>query len=222
MSQKYNALFTTDPFGFIKTYTVDIKTWFENLMRSATTQTRTDAMYKEFVERQKVGAMNLEPVGGLLGFGVDTVEFQFARVGAGIDAYWVPYHAGEGLPGWADVPRRNPTHPFVFTAGMNGCAFVVTDSPLGGAYMRVYHNQHPDNQNVWQSIHGAGRPIISIANFDEYGGGPLGHGINPVAFNFLYYRNSGWNYVFQPQSFNALSLAPARRLVGQASMRSVF
>ena len=46
--------------------------------------------------------------------------------------------------------------------------------------------------------------------------------MNPVAFNFLYYRNGVWNYVFQPQAFNALSQAPARRLMGQASSRSVF
>ena len=48
------------------------------------------------------------------------------------------------------------------------------------------------------------------------------HGVNPVAFNFLYYRKGTWIYVFQPQSFNAVGQAPLQRLIGQATTRSVF
>ena len=75
-----------------------------------------------------------------------------------------------------------------------------------------------------QDIHGQGQPVISFAGPDDYIVGELADSMNPIAFNFLYCRNAGWNYVFQPQAFNPLSMsnAPARRLIGQASSRSVF
>jgi hypothetical protein len=34
MSTKYNAMFQQDPIGFVNRYSVDIKTWFEGLMRT--------------------------------------------------------------------------------------------------------------------------------------------------------------------------------------------
>ena len=220
MSLKYNAMFRSDPFSFVKTYSVDIKGWFEGLMRAA----GGGGIHGTLLQAANAAGacrIDFEPIGGFMNLGVDTVQARFVPNG-GIDAYWVPYHAGHGLPGYTDVLRRNPASNFVFTAGMNGCAFVITDSPEGAAYMRVYHHQHPDAQDIWNDIHNVGAQIISVAGFDEYGGGALAHGMNPVAFNFLFYRNSNWNYVFQPQAFNALSRAPARRLVGQASMKSVF
>jgi hypothetical protein len=220
MSALYNQQFIANPIGFINRYSVDIKTWFEGLMRSTSTASRLSGMLVSFNARKGWGFFDLEPVGGFMGFGIDTVEVRMANDGIG--AYWVPNHAGLGLPGYADVKRANPDYPFVFTAGMNGCAFVVTDSPKGAAWMRVYHNQHPDVDSVWQAIHGVGQPVISFAGPDDYIVGTLARGMNPVAFNFLYYRNGVWNYVFQPQAFNALSQAPARRLMGQASSRSVF
>jgi hypothetical protein len=165
--------------------------------------------------------LDFEPIGGVLGFAVKTVQVQMIPHG-GIEGYWAPYHAGHGLPGFTEVLRQNPPTNFVFTAGMNGCAFVVTDSPKGPAYMRVYHNQHPDVASIWNDINAVGMPVISYSGFQDYGGGALPHGMNPVAFNFLYYRNGTWNYIFQPQSFNALSKDPAQRQIGQASMRSVF
>lgn len=221
MSAHYNGLFRQDPFAFINTYTVDIKTWFEGLMRRAGGGGFEGALLQA-ANTAKVGRFDLAPVGGFLGWGIHTVEVRMTPHG-GIDAYWVPYHAGLGLPGYADVPRINPVTPFVFTAGMNGCAFVVTTTPGGGGHsLRVYHNQHPNNHSIWNQIHAVGQPVVSYVDFNDYGGGALDPGMNPVAFNFLYYRNGTWNYVFQPQAFNALSQAPAQRLPGQASMRSVF
>ncbi|BBO81734.1 hypothetical protein DSCO28_23000 [Desulfosarcina ovata subsp. sediminis] len=218
MSAYYNNLFRADPFRFINTYSVDIKGWFEGLMRHG------DGMSRALVQAANAAGvcrLDFDPVGGFFGFGVNTVQVQMIPQG-GIDAYWVPYHAGHGLPGFTDVLRLNPPSKFVFTAGMNGCAFVVTDSPKGVAYMRVYHNQHPNVDSIWNDIHNVGMPVISYSGFEDYGGGALPNGMNPVAFNFLYYRNGTWNYVFQPQAFNALSKNPARRLIGQSSMRSVF
>ncbi len=226
VSAQYNNMFRQNPIGFVNNYTVDIKTWFEGLMRTPRDPAH---QYLQASALAGVCRFDFEPAGGFLGFGVNTVT---ARVvgNNGIDAYWAPYHAGGGLPGYTDVLRRNPPTRFVFTAGMNGCAFVVTDSPRGPAYMRVYHHQHPGDANnqtqestsVWQAIANQGQQIISVSSFEDYGGTPPPHGFNPVAFNFLYYRNSTWVYVNQPQQFNALSRAPARRQIGQVTVRSLF
>lgn len=219
MSHYYNTLFQADPVGFINTYSVDIKGWFDGLVRIS----GNGDNFALLDASNEAGAccMDFEPLGGIFGYLVDTVQARFVPNG-GIPAHWVPYHAGLGLPGYTDVLRLNPASNFVFTAGMNGCAFVVTDSPMGAQYMRVYHNQHPDAQSVWADIHAVGYQVISYAGFDEYGGGTLAPGLNPLGFNFLYYKNSTWNYVFQPQAFDALSQVPAKRLIGQALIRSVF
>jgi hypothetical protein len=219
MSSNYNALFRNDPVRFINTYSADIKTWFEGLMLQG--GGGLGGALLAAANATGFCRLDFEPVGGLLGFRINTVQVRMIPHG-GIDAYWAPYHAGGGLPGFTDVLRVNPPCRFVFTPGMNGCAFVVTDSPKGATYMRVYHNQHPNDNNIWQHIHGRGQNVISYAGFEDYGGGALPIGINPVAFNFLYYRNGTWIYVFQPQSFNALSRAPAQRMVDQSSTRSVF
>jgi len=223
MSEFYTSLFKAGPEAFVNTYTVDIKSWFENLKRGKIKgMARTWGLTLCDAANDKgVCRVDLTPVGGVLGYGVNTVQFELVPYG-GIEAYWAPYHAGTGLPGFTEVLRKNPPCKFVFTAGMNGCAFVVTDSPKGVAYMRVYHNQHPDSDSVMQDIHNVGQSIISYADFSDYGGGQLKHLHNPLAFNFLYYRNGEWNYVFQPQSFYALSQAPAQRLIGKSHMRSVF
>jgi len=221
MSAYYNNLFTVDPVAFIKTYTVDIKTWFENLGRGKTEARRVGARLVDAANALGACRVDFAPVGGVFGFGVSTVQLQFVQH-AGVDAYWVPYHAGGGLPGHCDVPRGNPASNFVFTAGMNGCAFVITDSPKGAGYMRVYHHQHPNENSVWQAIHNAAQNIISYTDFEDYGGPPLAEGMNPVAFNFLYYRNATWVHVFQPQQFSALSQAPAQRLIGLDKVRSAF
>jgi hypothetical protein len=218
MSSYYNNLFRLDPFNFINTYTVDIKGWFEGLMR---TPQDPGHQYYAAADEMKFCRLNFDPSEGLLGFGVQTVTAKFVG-GTGIDGYWVPYKPGTGLPGYADVKRRNPPTPFVFTGGMNGCAFFVTDSPLGATYMRVYHHQHPGSDAITRRILDVGQPIISIHSFDDYGGAELPYGVNPVAFNFMYYRNSTWNYVSQPQEFAAQSQRPARRQIGCASIRSVF
>jgi hypothetical protein len=78
---------------------------------------------------------------------------------------------------------------------MNGCAFVMTDSPLGAAYFRVYHNQHPESNAVTAQIHAVTPNVIGFFGFDDYGTLQ-----NPNAFNFLFYRNSKWLICSQPQS----------------------
>lgn len=219
MSLAINTMFKRDPFKFIETYSVDIKGWFEGMVRSSGAVTNS-RLYSASNEKG-VCHIDFEPVDGIFGIGISTVQARFV-VNGGMDAYWVPYHGGTELPGFTDVPRKDPEPKFVFTAGMNGCAFVVTDSPKGPDLMRVYHDQHPNNPQVMNKILAVGQPVISRATYDDYSGGILPVGMNPVAFNFLHYHDGHWHYVFQPQSFNALKQAPARRLDKKASTRRVF
>lgn len=114
-----------------------------------------------------------------------------------INGYWCPYISGNTLPGYIDLPRRNPKHRFVFTPAMNGCAFVVTNSPRGAEWFRLYHNQHPHQRLISDLIQReSGDTLQSYFSFEDYGTQD-----NPNAFNFLYYRNSNWVYVSQPQRF---------------------
>ncbi len=221
MSAKYCQLFTNQPIEFLQSYSVDIKTWFENLMRRNDASATLGRGLVTNAETTKNCQIDFEPVGGVFGLGVDTVEAKFTALG-GVSGYWVPYHAGTELPGWADVPRDNPAHRFVFTAGMNGCAFEITESPLGPQYMRVYHNQHPESQLVNDKLKAQNQKLLSRADFSDYGGAQLPPGKNPVAFNFLYYKGGSWAYVFQPQSFDALSNAPAKKQDAGIRAKSIF
>jgi hypothetical protein len=61
----------------------------------------------------------------------------------GVLAYYCPFNGGnQSPPGWVDIPRATALHRFVFTPTMNGCAFVITDSPTPNCF-RVHHHQHP-------------------------------------------------------------------------------
>ncbi len=127
---------------------------------------------------------------------------------APIRAYWCPFIQGNVLPGFVDVPRAQPDSPFVFTAAMNGCAFVITDSPNHG-YFRVYHHQHPDSAFIWNLIHQQGQVVRSFLGFAEYGvaANVAPNAVAaPNAFNFLHYQFGMWSYVVQRQHFNMLTL----------------
>lgn len=219
MSDHYNHMFVADPMRFINQYSVDIKTWFENLVRRRDQHSKFYGALVGAASAAGVCRIDLAPVGGFLGAFVDTVEVRLVRHG-GINVYWAPYNTGPGLPGFTDVLRVNPPCKFVFTPGMNGCAFVVTDSPRRPLYMRVYHHQHPNNPGIWGQINVLGQPVISYADFTDYDGGPLPNNIAPVAFNFLYYRNGVWHYVFSHRLFRQDLLNTPDD--SQASMRSVF
>lgn len=121
-----------------------------------------------------------------------------------IAAYWCPFVQGNVLPGFVDIPRYNPEHKFVFTAAMNGCALVVTASPVGSHMIRVYHHQHPDSAHINQLIQEQGPAVTSLIGFDDYGHVEQ-QDPAPNAFNFLYYRSGGWKFVLQPQTFNMIT-----------------
>jgi hypothetical protein len=223
MPTQYTQQFMQDPLSFVNTYSVDIKTWFENLNKGHDLARATGRALLGAAGAAKVCRFDLDAVDGVWGMGVSTVEFRMKADGA--NAYWIPYVAGGGLPGYADILRDNPPVKFAFTAGMNGCMLVVTESPLGNAYVRVYHHQHPNDDRedgVWAKIRELGMEELSYAGDADYDGGQLAHGHNPVAFNCMYHRNGLWNYILQPQSFDALSVAAARRIPGRAKLMPVF
>jgi hypothetical protein len=198
-----NNIFTLNPINFLGLMTVNNINWFRPGQMSP-----VERQSIALTNRLKMGAFDLQPMGGV------TVKF---RISSGlpandqpINAYWCPYEAGGGLPGFVDFPRNGPLYPFVFTAAMNGCAFVVTTSPAGGGSLRLYHHQHPGDANaapggtpqrIWNAINNQGQAILSVFMFEDYGAATPAH-TEPNAFNFLYHDGHHWYYVSQPQTAN--------------------
>ena len=88
MSAYYINLFRADPFRFINTYSVDIKGWFEGLMRHG--GGGMSGALVQAANAKGVCRLDFAPIGGFAGFGVSIVQVQMIPHG-GIDAYWVPY-----------------------------------------------------------------------------------------------------------------------------------
>jgi len=166
--------------------------WFRNAQHGVNAQRNT------LLGLLKLGYFDLVPAGGVNSVNLVVTGNQIMGGEQPIGAYWCPFIQGNVLPGYVDLPRRNPDYNFVFTAAMNGCAFVATDSPQGANFFRLYHNQHPDSNNIWTLIHNQNQEVRSILSFDDYGQANVANGIGN-AFNFLFYRNSNWVYITQPQ-----------------------
>ena len=188
--QGHNALFIGNWDSYLRNVIVDNVSWFRNI--------GANNAQINGLNVPKAGAFDLMPSG----IAPPRVQFRIAPVGGvigdvGIGAYWCPFVQGAGLPGWVDLPLHQPAHNFMFTAAMQGCALVVTQSPVAN-HMRVYHHQHPDtaNNGVWTALHTVGQPVISILDYPDYGQAGL-NGNAPNAFNFLFYRNGNWSYVTQ-------------------------
>ncbi|MBV8467603.1 MAG: hypothetical protein JO218_16815 [Burkholderiales bacterium] len=201
--QQHNALFTQDPTGYLGNVVVDNATWFRTLQAP---------LQLAPLNLNKAGLFDLVPAA----INPRRVLFQPTALGqvvedVGIDAYWCPFLAGGGLPGWVDLPERNPARRFMFTASMQGCALVVTRSPVAG-HIRVYHHQHPGagNNGIWDQIHAVGQAVVSVLTFDDYCGD---ENIASNAFNFMYYRNSQWHYVTQAHILVpvGMTFVPTRR-----------
>lgn len=214
----HNAAFLQNPLGYIQARTVNNLTWFRRAVMPANGATL--GTLNNTLGLAKFGMFDLEAVS------VSTVEFKVVGVAGGtepaIQAYWCPFIQGGGLPGWVEIPKRNPVSPFMFTAAMNGCRLVVTGR--SATHFRVYHHQHPDSggqlaASIWGAIAAEGHPIVSHFGYDEYGVGE-GFPHAPNAFNFLYYRNGLWNYVSQPQFFDMATLV-VTKLPFRAFLRAI-
>ena len=155
-----------------------------------------DAACVKMLDFLKAGQFDLQPVAAPL---APRPQVQFrpisnpAVMDVALTAYWCPYINGVVMPGFVDVPRRNPAHKFVFTAAMNGCAFIIADSLVAGSF-RVYHHQHPGNVVISALITAQTPNIVSMFTFADYGHANPPGGL-PVAFNFLHYRNVSWSII---------------------------
>ena len=121
-----------------------------------------------------------------------------------ISAYWCPFIQGMQMPGYVDIPKHKPDYSFMFTAAMNGCALIVTETPGRSDMIRVYHNQHPHEETVNASIRKLGKPILSRLVFEDYGR-DTGTLPAPNGFNFLYYSRECWMIYSQPQMLDLVT-----------------
>jgi hypothetical protein len=188
-----NINFINNPIGFLNNNTINHR-WFDEHAQAQGQAPLAEREAVRVMDLAKFASFDLKPTAtpAQVKFGVVSNQ---PVMDAPLQGYWCPYRNGNGLPGFVDVPRRNPDHKFVFTAAMNGCAFIITSSPLGGGYFRVYHHQHPGSAGINALIMAATPNVITVFPFEEYGN-PHAAGL-PVAFNFLYYRNGGWVIVSQ-------------------------
>lgn len=195
----HNLAFRTDPTRYVRQRAINGVAWF---MRNQGVQ--ANQYQNLYLNMAKEGSFDLQGDGQARQV-ILTPVGNVTHHDQPISAYWCPFIQGNGLPGFVDIPTYRPRHRFVFTAAMNGCALMVTSSPLGPGMIRVYHHQHPGDLGINQLILQQGQEVLSFISFGDYGS------INqqvpaPNAFNFLYYRNSGWRYVLQPQTFNMMTL----------------
>lgn len=201
-----NQLFVNDPVWFLQHVLVD---------------NRFIAANFGLLNQNKAGLFDLVITGG------NTVRLTDASPGTGhqiqndvaIPAYWCPFLPGGGLPGWVDVPRFNPQRRFVFTAAMQGCALVVTDSPASPQLFRLSHNQHPGAQATWTAMQQIGiTAVVSTLSWAQYGNQAPAAPVNVTnAFNFLW-RPPGqaWSYI--AQSNRLVPLAMGMRLERDPAM----
>lgn len=199
-----NINFVNNPIGFLNNNTVNHRWFDEHIQRlNNGNAPLADQNSVRMLPLAKVGSFDMQPVAG--GGGRPQVQFapipNYPVMDVLLQGYWCPYVHGLGLPGFVDVPRLNPAHRFVFTAAMNGCAFIVTDSPLGGGHFRVYHHQHPGNAGINAQIAAVTPNVLSVFAFADYGNAAPPGGL-PVAFNFLYYRNARWVIVSHSTAMN--------------------
>ena len=214
MSGGMNQLFINDPDWFCQNVLVD---------NAAMATTLAGAQAFGRLNEAKQCLVDFKPVGG------NKVEFYADTVAMGgvlnvtgdslIRGYWCPFLAGTAAVGNVDIPRRGALHRFVFTAAMQGCFFVVTESNIP-ANFRVHHNQHPEHTNVtWDNMDRPSRSYISALEYTEYGDPNNGAGLTN-AFNFMHRPEGGvWSYIAQCNRFAPMADAgAATRLVIQRDL----
>lgn len=187
-----NLEFLSNPVGFLKKYTIDNATW-----------ERGSAGVKSSV------ALSGPKQGSFDFVKVSSTKVRFAHLAAAIDvkkdtaigAYFCPFVNGASSVGYVDVPTSGPSHKFVFTPAMHGCHLDCTTPNVGT--LRVWHNQHPEMDQVNRLI--TGTPVSSLTYADYAGvydeGSKLGYTQN--AFNCLIYIAGVWHYLSQATFLHA-------------------
>ncbi len=188
-----NKQFLADPVVFLKSKCVDNKTMQEGVEA---------AKHITQLNGAKVGAFDLITVKDSL------VRLTYAVVpeiknDAPIFAYWCPFLPGMDLPGWVDIPKSEPKFNFVLTAAMQGCAFIITNSPASEQSFRVFHNQHPEDKRPWAAMEKEGATkIVSKLSYEQYGNAIDEEGGMTNAFNLLWKPpDKNWSYVSQSNKF---------------------
>ncbi len=188
----HNAQFQADPNRYTNAWIINSVQWFRNAQHGVNAQRNT------LLGILKEGYFDFVPAGGINSVTLTVIGNQNIGGEQPVSAYWCPFVQGNILPGYIDLPRQNPDFRFVFTAAMQGCALVATESPQGPNFFRLYHHQHPDSNNIWTLIHNQNQEVLSILSYADYGQANVANGVGN-SFNFLYYRNSNWVYITQPQ-----------------------
>lgn len=195
-----NGQFIRSPEIFVQASVINNIRWFQSAGRPEASINNSMISMANRMKQASFDLVRIEVSGGKNVYDLMLCN-SLVRNDIPIQGYWCPFFQGNTLPGYVDIPRYNPMYQFVFTPAMNGCAFVVTNSPKGSDWLRVYHNQHPATHTVTDLIKKDSRgELLSYFSFDDYGTKE-----NPNAFNFLYYRNSTWMYISQPQAFTIKS-----------------
>ncbi|MGY2293700.1 hypothetical protein ACW9H6_28540 [Pseudomonas sp. SDO528_S397] len=191
----HNIAFVTNPTVYIGDTAINSVHYFQK-------KAPTDMM-PDFINLAKMGSFDLigEPETAQV---ILTPVSQPKHNDVAIRAYWCPFIQGMVMPGFVDLPKYNPPMKFMFTAAMNGCALVVTETPGDNSKIRVYHNQHPHEATVNNFISSQGQPIKSLLVFEDYGR-DTGNLPAPNGFNFMHYRNGGWRIFTQPQKLNLVT-----------------
>lgn len=92
-----------------------------------------------------------------------------------LEGYWCPYNNrpvnGIDDIDFVDIPKRNPRWKFVFTGAMHGCHLVVSASPKGTGYYRVYHYQSPEGNSYFYPPRRGRRwpyPVYCWLKYEDY------------------------------------------------------
>lgn len=186
-----------------------------NSLRTDTVRflTSTPVNVSEIVERS-VTAVAAEPMISKVKYGMFDLTAdgsqawlkEVSRTGvtgadAALIAYWCPFRQGHGAAaGWVDVPKTRPVTEYVFTAAMNGCALLITQSPLKQGDFRVIHHQHPTKAKERAAVNIASgiseSDIVFEFNDTEYDSPPT-TGSFYQCFNFLRYEAPKWRLYSQ-------------------------
>ncbi|WPB82224.1 hypothetical protein KYC5002_24295 [Archangium violaceum] len=139
----------------------------------------------------------------------DSIYKKFHAAKSSIKGFWFPYLSPPGGKpavdngtwgianmGQVDFPRQNPQHPFIFTGQMNGCSIVITDSPLGNNYYRIYHYPNVSTYSHFKAANTWPNTRRYVWTEPEYGA--VG---DPNAWNFLHYEGGHWYLYCQPTSW---------------------
>lgn len=197
----YNDQFKANPREFIANNTINNIIWFQRAVSSAGTFEQQQRI--QMCDAIKEASFDLQIHNKQQNAFELALSNQHSTNGSAINAYWCPFNQGTEYSGFVDVPRINPKHNFIFTPAMNGCSLDVGNSPISKDFIRVFHNQHPNNKKINAFILAitSDNQLIHTFSFAEYG-----TPIHPNAFNFMFYSHSRWYVISQPQQIDMLTL----------------